>query len=54
MYRSIISLEELKKERRNLAIEFADKLGDSMENRIALLIERKSDYINYQDDAHVM
>jgi hypothetical protein len=27
---------------------------DSMENRVVLLIKRKSDYINYQDDAHIM
>ena len=39
---------------RYLAIEFAENLGDSMENRVALLIERKSDYINYEDDAHIM
>ncbi len=35
-------------------MEFAEKLGDSMENRVALLSERKSDYINYQDDLHIM
>jgi hypothetical protein len=44
----------IKKEWRNLAIEFAEKSGDSMKNRVPLLVERKSDYINYQDDAHVM
>jgi len=37
----------IKKERRNLAIEFAEKLVVSMENRITLLIEREGDYINY-------
>jgi len=25
-----------------------------MENRVAYLIERKIDYINYEDDAHIM
>jgi len=44
----------IKKERRNLTIEFDEKLDGSTENRIALLIERKSDYINYHDDAHIM
>ena len=31
----------------DLSTEFADKLVDSMEKRVQLLIERKSDYINY-------
>jgi hypothetical protein len=37
----------IKKEWKNLSIEFAEKLVDSMENRVELLIERKGDYINY-------
>jgi hypothetical protein len=47
-------IRRIKKEWRNLAIEFAEKLGHSMEYRVALLTDRKSDYINYQDDAHIM
>jgi len=37
----------IKKEWKNLSIEFAEKLVDSMKNRVELLIERKGDYINY-------
>jgi transposase len=37
----------IKKEWKNLSIEFAEKLVDSMEKRVELLIERKGDYINY-------
>ncbi|CAF2995742.1 unnamed protein product [Rotaria sp. Silwood2] len=37
----------IKKEWKNLSVEFAEKLADSMERRVQLLIERKGDYINY-------
>jgi transposase len=37
----------IKKEWKNLSIEFAEKLVDSMEKRVQLLIERKGDCINY-------
>jgi len=37
----------IKKEWKNLSVEFAEKLVDSMEKRVQLLIERKGDYINY-------
>lgn len=37
----------IKKEWKNLPVEFAENLVDSMEKRVQLLIERKGDYINY-------
>ena len=37
----------IKKQWKNLPIEFAEKLVDSMKKRVPLLIERKGDYINY-------
>ena len=37
----------IKKERKNLPVEFAEKLVDPMEKRVQLLIARKGDYINY-------
>jgi transposase len=40
-------IARIKKEWKNLSIEFAEKLVDSMEKRVELLIERKGDYINY-------
>ena len=40
-------IKKIKKEWKNLSIEFAENLADSMESRVELLIERKGDYINY-------
>lgn len=40
-------VKKIKKEWKNLPTEFAEKLVDSMKNRVELLIERKGDYINY-------
>jgi len=37
----------IKKEWKDLSTEFAEKLVNSMKNRVELLIERKGDYINY-------
>ena len=40
-------MERIKKEWKNLPVDFAEKLVNSMEHRIELLIERNGDYINY-------
>ena len=40
-------MERIKKEWKNLPVDFAEKLVNSTEHRIELLIERNGDYINY-------
>ena len=40
-------MERIKEEWKNLPVDFAEKLVNSMDHRIELLIERNGDYINY-------
>ena len=40
-------VRRIKTKWKNLPIEFAEKLVNSMKHRVDLLIERERDYINY-------